>query len=249
MKYSRKKLPKTGQQQSFTEIQVNILSSSCSSLHLKVHILYETCKKTPASVHNQELKFILIAFGCCSPGLLYTFTFFCILSCLGDLIIQSMSGVLKCWFRKKTNLDCSLVVVVLRPFPPAQKDHWRLDHPFLRWKLVSSHKSKWITWRSRACRGWRWGLRGIEGLPRWPGSRSTGGSSLLLGAQGQAPEMSGGRVLLVVVGLLLLVQMVLVIMGMMPRPIKLASLMSRKILLTLALLANYADCAGTVVQV
>ena len=42
---------------------------------------------------------------------------------------------------------------------------------------------------------------------------------------------------------------VLVIMGMMPRPIKLASLMSRKILLTLALLANYADCAGTVVQV
>ena len=42
---------------------------------------------------------------------------------------------------------------------------------------------------------------------------------------------------------------VMEMMGIMPRPIKLASLMSRKILLTLALLANYADCAGTVVQV
>ena len=126
------------------------------------------------------------------------------------VILQNMSGFLKCWFRNKTNLDCALVVVVLGPFPPAQNDHWRLDHPFLRWKLVSSHKSKSITWRSRACRGWRWGLRGIEGLPRWPGSRSTGGLSLLLGAQGQAPEMSGGRVLLVVVGLLLVVQIVVV---------------------------------------
>ena len=42
---------------------------------------------------------------------------------------------------------------------------------------------------------------------------------------------------------------VMVVMGLMPRPIKLASLMSAKILLTLALLVNYADCAGTVVQV
>ena len=42
---------------------------------------------------------------------------------------------------------------------------------------------------------------------------------------------------------------VMEMMGIMPRPIKLARLMSRKILLTLALLANYADCAGTVVQV
>ena len=41
----------------------------------------------------------------------------------------------------------------------------------------------------------------------------------------------------------------MVVMGIMPMPIRLASLMSAKILLTLALLVNYADCAGTVVQV